>query len=124
MIQSDTRLRETNDHRMDDENYQYAGKLSEFANGDISKCAINGIALCNLEGKLHAVTDFCTHEAVSFTGGYGVLFDGKVICMLHSSVFDIETGKAEDGPAYDPLGVFDVKVEGDDVYVAKEKKTF
>jgi nitrite reductase/ring-hydroxylating ferredoxin subunit len=107
---------------MDDESYQYAGKLTEFEDGNITKCAVYGVAICNLEGALHAVTDFCTHEAVSFTGGYGVLFDGKVICMLHSSVFNIETGAAEDGPAYDALGVFDVKVEGEDVYVAKEPK--
>lgn len=107
---------------MDDENYQYAGKVSEFADGDISKCAINGLAVCNIEGALHAVSDFCTHEAVSFTGGYGVLFDGKVICMLHSSVFEPDTGEAIDGPAYQPLEVFDVKVEGDDVYVSKTRK--
>lgn len=107
-----------------DQNYQYAGKLSEFSAGDISKCAINGIAICNLEGKLHAVSDFCTHEAVSFTGGYGVLFEGKLICMLHTSVFDVDTGATEAGPAYDPLSIYDVQVEGDDVYVAKEKKTF
>lgn len=109
---------------MNDETYQYAGKLSEFENGNIAKCAVNGIAICNVDGRLHAVTDFCTHEAVSFTGGYGVLFDGKVICMLHTSVFEPEDGKSIEGPAYDPLGIFDVKVEGDDVYVAKERKTF
>ena len=41
---------------------------------------------------------------MSFTGGYGVLFQGKVICMLHTSVFDVDTGAAEEGPAYDALG--------------------
>ena len=29
---------------MDDENYQYAGKLSEFEDGNITKCAVNGVA--------------------------------------------------------------------------------
>jgi len=107
---------------MDDENYQFAGKLSEFEDGNISKCAIMNVAVCNIDGTLHAVSDFCTHEAVSFTGGYGVLFDGKVICMLHSSVFEPDTGKAIEGPAYDPLGVYDVKVEGDDVFISKTRK--
>ena len=107
---------------MDDENYQFAGKLSEFEAGNITKCAINGVAVCNIDGELHAVTDFCTHEAVSFTGGYGVLYEKNVICMLHTSVFDAETGKSLEGPAYDPLGIFDVRVEGEDVYVSKSQK--
>jgi 3-phenylpropionate/trans-cinnamate dioxygenase ferredoxin subunit len=107
---------------MDDETYRLAGKVGDFEEGNITPCALANVAICNIDGALHAVSDFCTHEAVSFTGGYGVLFEGKIYCMLHSSVFDPETGKATDGPAYDPLDVFDVRVEGEDVYVSKTRK--
>jgi len=108
---------------MDDE-YQYAGKVSEFEEGSILPCAVPGVAVTSIDGRVCAFTDFCTHEAVSLTGGYGVVFEKNVICMLHTSVFDIETGKSLEGPAYDPLGIFDVRIEGDDVYISKNKKSF
>ena len=105
-----------------DDDYQYAGKLSEFEEGNIVKSAVTGVAVASIGGKICAFTDFCTHEAVSFTGGYGVIFENYVICMLHTSVFDPETGESTQGPAYDPLGIFDVKVEGEDVYVARTRR--
>jgi 3-phenylpropionate/trans-cinnamate dioxygenase ferredoxin subunit len=102
--------------------YRYAGRLADFASGEISSCEIPGIAICNAEGHLAAVTDFCTHEGVSFTGGYGALFEKKIFCMLHSSIFDIESGESVSGPAYDPLSVFDVRLDGQDVYVSGEAR--
>jgi nitrite reductase/ring-hydroxylating ferredoxin subunit len=104
------------------EGYRYAGKLADFPPGEISSCALPGIAVCNVDGELAAVTDFCTHEGVSFTGGYGALFERKIFCMLHSSIFELETGESISGPAYDPLGVFEVQIDGDDVYVANQPR--
>src|SRR5438105_10714144 len=104
---------------MNSEKYQYAGNLSEFAAGNITSTAIPGVAICNIDGELHAVTDFCTHEGVSFTSGYGLILAGKVICTYHDSVFEPDTGQALDGPALDPLAVFDVLLVDDSVYVSR-----
>ncbi len=105
-----------------DDDYQYAGKVSEFEQGAIRACAIPGVAVTNVDGQICAVTDYCTHEAVTLTGGYGVVFEKNIICMLHTSVFEVDTGKSIEGPAYDPLGVFDVRVDGEDVYISKTLK--
>ena len=75
------------------------------------------IAVVRLDERFYAFSNFCTHEAVTFTAGYGVVREGAVLCMMHSSWFDIETGDVLSGPAQDPLTMFPVRVEGDDVFV-------
>ena len=99
--------------------FEFAGKLSQFEEGDVYGCALPGIAVVNIAGKLCAFDDFCTHEAVSLTGGYGAVYDDKIICMLHSSVFKAETGEVLSGPAYDPLKTYEIKVEGEDVFISR-----
>ena len=73
------------------------------------------IALYNLEGRIYATDDVCTHAFASLSDGY---VDGENIeCPLHQAQFHIPTGKVITGPATEDVKTFDVKVEGDDVYV-------
>jgi 3-phenylpropionate/trans-cinnamate dioxygenase ferredoxin component len=73
------------------------------------------VAVANVEGDLHAFDDVCTHQQCSL--GEGDL-DGTVIeCPCHGSQFDVTTGEAVNGPAVDPLDVFQAKVEGDELKV-------
>jgi nitrite reductase/ring-hydroxylating ferredoxin subunit len=76
------------------------------------------VAVCNIDGRLHAFSNFCPHEAVTLTAGYGAIFDGQIVCMMHSSVFDAETGDVLTGPAGNGLTKYDVRVEDGVVYVA------
>jgi nitrite reductase/ring-hydroxylating ferredoxin subunit len=41
-----------------------------------------------------------------------------VTCGCHGSVFDLETGEAVGPPADQPLTLYEVRVEGDEVQVA------
>jgi 3-phenylpropionate/trans-cinnamate dioxygenase ferredoxin subunit len=75
------------------------------------------IAVVRIDDRFYAFSNLCTHEAVTFTAGYGVVRHNSVLCMMHSSWFDIETGEALGGPAADPLTVYSVRVEGDEVLV-------
>ena len=104
--------------------YIRLGSLSDFPEGTIRGFAILGdqVAVVRSGAILRAFTnycthEYCTHEAVSLSDGYGVVDENNVDCMLHSSVFEISTGKPIQGPAYDPLTIYDVKLEGDDVLV-------
>jgi nitrite reductase/ring-hydroxylating ferredoxin subunit len=52
------------------------------------------------------------------SGGY--LQDGAIVCPFHGSFFQLVDGKPVGGPATDALDVYEVRVEGDDVFVAKQ----
>lgn len=66
-------------------------------------------------GDIHAIGDTCSHADVSLSEGEVV---GCMIeCWGHGSQFDLRTGEPLQLPAYDPVPVFAVTIDGDDVYV-------
>jgi 3-phenylpropionate/trans-cinnamate dioxygenase ferredoxin subunit len=46
-----------------------------------------------------------------------ILPDGSIQCAWHGARFDCTTGEVKQIPATDPLPVFEVKVEGDKIFV-------
>ena len=71
------------------------------------------------DGDVHAVDDTCSHANVSLAEGE---VDGCTIeCWLHGSRFDLRTGKPTGMPATEPVPVYPVKIEDDDVLVAIEE---
>ena len=70
------------------------------------------------DGELHAISDICSHGAVSLSDGE---VEGCTIeCWLHGSRFDLRTGKPTGLPATVPVPVYDTKIEGGDVLVRLE----
>ena len=66
-------------------------------------------------GDLHAISDICSHGAVSLSDGE---VDGTTLeCWLHGSVFDLRTGKPLSLPATDPVPVYPLTVVGESVFV-------
>ena len=53
------------------------------------------LALFNDSGEYYAIDDTCPHEGGSL--GEGLLHDGRVICPLHSWVFELRTGQCPRG---------------------------
>jgi nitrite reductase/ring-hydroxylating ferredoxin subunit len=102
------------------EGFVAVGRLEEFKPGVMVPINAEGldIAVCNIDGELHAFDNFCPHEAVTLTSGYGAVHGGNVICMMHTSVFDIATGEVLAGPADTGLSKYPVEVEDGVVYVA------
>lgn len=73
------------------------------------------IALFNVEGRIYATRDECTHDGGELTGGQ---LQGHVItCPRHGARFDVTTGEALTLPAFEPLETLEVKVKGDAIYV-------
>ena len=60
--------------------------------------------------------DVCSHAEVPLSEGE--IYDHTVECWLHGSCFDLRTGQPTGLPATEPVPVYPVKIEGDDVYVA------
>ena len=75
------------------------------------------ILLANVEGKIYAVSDVCTHEECTLSDG--AILDGvEVECECHGARFDVTNGKVTQEPAEEPLKTYDVSVKGDDVLVS------
>jgi 3-phenylpropionate/trans-cinnamate dioxygenase ferredoxin component len=67
------------------------------------------------EGAIHAIGDTCSHADVSLSEGD--VEDCTIECWGHGSQFDLRSGQPLSLPAYEPVPVFAVAIEGDDVYV-------
>ena len=72
-------------------------------------------------GAVHAIGDTCTHGDISLAEGFvedAASADGATLeCWAHGSKFSLRTGRPLTLPAYEPVPVFRVTVEGDDVFV-------
>lgn len=73
------------------------------------------VALFNVDGTFLAVQDKCTHGDWSLADGY---VDGDVVeCTLHMAKFCLRTGKVCAPPATQPLKLYPVRIEGNNVLV-------
>ena len=67
------------------------------------------------EGHVHAIGDTCTHGQVSLSEGF--VENGEIECWAHGSAFSLTTGKPGNLPAFEPVPVYVVEIEGDDVFI-------
>ncbi len=102
---------------MADGEFVRVAAVSEIAPGDMKMVDVGAeqVLLVNVEGTIHACDDVCTHSYASLSEGdlYGV----EVVCPLHGALFNVTTGEAVTPPAEDPLRLFQVRIEGDDILV-------
>jgi 3-phenylpropionate/trans-cinnamate dioxygenase ferredoxin component len=73
------------------------------------------IALFNIDGKLCAIDDVCTHDGGPLADGQ--LHGREIECPRHGARFDVCTGAALCMPAFEPVATHEVKVVGDDVLI-------
>lgn len=66
-------------------------------------------------GELHAIGDTCSHAEISLSEGD--VEDCTIECWAHGSSFDLKTGQPLTLPAFEPVPVFALAVQGSDVYV-------
>ena len=68
-----------------------------------------GISIARVDGRLYAFDGLCRfgHEPCPLSGG--LLTGPTVMCQCHGSRFDITTGTVLNGPATEPLTVYEVK---------------
>jgi 3-phenylpropionate/trans-cinnamate dioxygenase ferredoxin subunit len=74
------------------------------------------VAIVRAEGEIFAIRDVCSHEEVPLSEGE--VYDHTVECWLHGSCFDLRTGKPTGPPATQAVPTYQVKIDGDDVFVA------
>ena len=67
------------------------------------------------DGSWHAIGDTCTHGNYSLSEGY--IEDGTIECWKHGSPFDLATGRPLSLPATQPVPVYVIEINGEDVLV-------
>ena len=94
--------------------------LSELPEEGMRAFEVEGrrIALYRIGGQIYATDDICSHEYTHLTDGWLEPEDCTVECPLHGSRFDLRSGAALTLPAFEPIQVFEVRLEGQDVLVA------
>jgi 3-phenylpropionate/trans-cinnamate dioxygenase ferredoxin subunit len=94
-----------------------AMKVSDLPEGSISTVDLKGthILLAKIGGEVSAVSGTCTHEETDL--GLGFVLEDRVICPLHLSQFDLRTGQVMNPPATVPLQRFNVKIQGETIFV-------
>lgn len=73
------------------------------------------VAVARHGNTWYAVDAWCTHAECPLTDGW---LEGPAIrCACHAALFDLETGVALEGPAFEPVAAYATRVVADRVEV-------
>ena len=93
-------------------------QLSELEQDTAVRVEIDGVPMAvvlDANGEVHAIGDTCTHGDISLSEGF---VEGKTLeCWAHGSAFSLCDGKPLNLPAYEPVPVYVVQIDGDDVLI-------
>ncbi|MFN2528882.1 MAG: Rieske (2Fe-2S) protein [Candidatus Baltobacteraceae bacterium] len=92
-------------------------KVSEIASGTTRRVKVGRteVLLCNVGGEIYAIEDVCTHDGGELDQGE---LDGcRIMCPRHGAMFDVKTGAALTLPAIVPVPTYEVRVDGDDIFI-------
>jgi nitrite reductase/ring-hydroxylating ferredoxin subunit len=92
-------------------------RVSELAAGEMKFAAVAGqrIVVANVEGRFYALRDACGHRNAPLSRGR--LVGHLIECPLHFALFDLRTGKLVDGPISADVPAYEVRIEGETVYI-------
>ena len=94
-------------------------RASELSPGAMKWVAVDRerVLIANVDGAYYALKDACGHRNEPLSKGtlYGYVLE----CPLHYAQFDARTGKFLNGPAAADVPTYEVRVEGDMVYVKR-----
>jgi chlorite dismutase len=76
------------------------------------------VALFNVGGTIHAISNRCTHARASLSEGTVDPARCAVTCPWHEGQFSLETGAVLSGPPVQAVRPYRVKLEGDTILIA------
>jgi nitrite reductase/ring-hydroxylating ferredoxin subunit len=91
---------------------------SEIPPGEMLIVEVDGeeVAIANVDGEFCAFQNACTHRAGPL--GEGILTGDVVECPFHAGQFNVRTGAVVAPPPEDPLKIYSVQLDGDDISIA------
>lgn len=96
------------------------GQLNDFPSGSMKKISVAGddVLLANVEGKLYAIGNTCTHRGGPLDEGE---LEGNIVtCPWHGGTFDVVSGKVLDPPPTSDPSHYEVQIQGNDVLIKKK----
>lgn len=97
---------------------QRACAFSELEQDTALRVVLDGVPIAivrDANDDVHAIGDTCTHGDISLADGF---VEGETLeCWAHGSAFSLLTGKPQNLPAYEPVPVYPVTIDGDDVLI-------
>jgi nitrite reductase/ring-hydroxylating ferredoxin subunit len=84
----------------DNKSYVEVAKVDEIPSGNMKHVEFNGkeIMIANLDGKIYALNDRCSHTNAPLSMGH---IQGNIVtCPMHGARFDITTGKKMSDPKF------------------------
>ncbi|WP_394551781.1 non-heme iron oxygenase ferredoxin subunit [Agromyces sp. MMS24-JH15] len=92
--------------------------VEDLVENQASKFVVEGTPIAVVKdsaGAVFAIGDTCTHGDISLAEGF--VEDDTLECWAHGSKFSLKTGKPLTLPAYEPVPVYQVEVQGGDVLI-------
>jgi 3-phenylpropionate/trans-cinnamate dioxygenase ferredoxin subunit len=83
----------------------------------------DGVCLVRIGDDFYAISDRCSHADYSLSEGEIDAEDCSIECWKHGSAFSLLDGSPQSLPATQPVPVYEVHREGDDVVVTDEGST-
>ena len=95
------------------------GGRDDLAPGSARRFDVDGlrIALVRIGDDFYAIGDRCSHADYSLSEGDVWDEEREIECPKHGSTFSLVTGEPQTLPATQPVPVYTVELDGDDVQV-------
>ncbi|HMK93369.1 MAG TPA: FAD-dependent oxidoreductase [Thermoleophilia bacterium] len=96
---------------------EMVGRLDDLPEGAMREVSVGGkkVLLLKSDGAVRAYGARCPHYDAHLAEG--LLHDGRIVCPLHQSTFQADTGDLLEPPALSGLPQFTVRVEGGEIWV-------
>jgi 3-phenylpropionate/trans-cinnamate dioxygenase ferredoxin subunit len=83
----------------------------------------DGVCLVRIGDDFYAISDRCSHADYSLAEGDIDADERSIECWKHGSAFSLVDGQPQSLPATQPVPVYNVHREGDDVVVTDGRPT-
>lgn len=95
------------------------GSVADVPDGGARQFVVDGhkVAVVRIDDDFYAIGDTCTHQNISLSEGEVHTDTREIECWKHGSTFSLVTGAPDSLPATQPVPVFTVRRDGDDLYV-------
>jgi 3-phenylpropionate/trans-cinnamate dioxygenase ferredoxin subunit len=99
------------------DSFERACGLTDVPDEGVIPVEVGGVEVAIVKscGQVFAVRDECSHAQIQLSEGE--VEECEIECWLHGSRFDLRTGEPTSLPAYEPVPVYPVRIDGDDVVV-------
>lgn len=93
--------------------------VDDVAPGTARRFDVDGHRLCvvRIADEWYVIGDRCSHADYSLSEGDVWEEEREIECPKHGSTFSLVTGEPQTLPATQPVPVYSVRIDGDDVMV-------